>query len=192
MIALNKAILPESVNVSGKFYRIKTSFKYWLRFLELVENHEKNPYSFDFLYENEKPLERIKGFFALLAFCTPKSILPRQLGGKTDEKIIDYTIDADYIYSAFYEQYKIDLLTSNMHWYEFQALFKGLHDTKLNEIIGYRLYKFAGKKKSDFDKEMEQLRRAWELPKNDNEEDEALVRFESLLYGSANVSQSKK
>ena len=82
--------------------------------MELVEKHEENPYSFDFLYENEKPLERIKGFFALLAFCTPKSILPRQLGGKTDEKIIDYTIDADYIYSAFYEQYKIDLLKTSI------------------------------------------------------------------------------
>ncbi|MGP1459145.1 MAG: Gp15 family bacteriophage protein [Treponema sp.] len=38
-------------------------------------------------------------------------------------------------------------------WHKFQALFKGLHDTKLNEIIGYRLYKQTGKKKSDYDRE---------------------------------------
>jgi len=183
MIELNKAILPESVNVSGKFYRIKTSFKYWLRFLELVEKHEENPYSFDFLYEREKPSDRIKGFSALLAFCAPASILPRAMDGISDEKIVDYKIDSDYIYSAFYEQYKIDLLSSKMHWYKFQALFKGLHDTKLNEIIGYRLYKPVDKKKSEFDKDMEKLKAAWTLPKNSNDvDDEALKRFESLLY----------
>ncbi len=182
MIELTKAVLPETVNVSGKFYRIRTSFKYWLRFLELVERHEQNPYEFDFLYVNEKPSDRFKGFSALLAFCSPPSVLPRITSRDTGEKVVDYQIDAEYIYAAFYEQYGIDLVEADMHWYKFQALFKGLHDTKLNEIIGYRLFTPPKGKKSDYDRNMEKLKKAWMLPqKNDSKEDAALARFEALL-----------
>ena len=68
-------------------------------------------------------------------------------------------------------------------WHKFQALFKGLHDTKLNEIIGYRLFTHTGKDKSEYDRDMEKLKRAWALPeKDDGKEDEALSRFQAMLY----------
>lgn len=183
MIELKKAVLPEAVNVSGVLYRIHTSFKYWLRFLELVEQGGQSPYSFDFLYIDKKPVNRIEGYAALLAFCTDPAPLPRVIAGEAGGKVVDYQIDAEYIYAAFYEQYGIDLIEANMHWHKFQALFKGLHDTKLNEIIGYRLFTHTGKDKSEYDRDMEKLKRAWALPeKDDGKEDEALSRFQAMLY----------
>lgn len=183
MIDLKKAGLPESIEVEGSLYPIQTSFKYWLRFLELLEDKTVQPSNFDFLYKDKKPSNREDGVMALVQFCNPPQILPRVQKGDTGGKVIDYTIDADYIYAAFWDQYGIDLVTSDIHWYKFQALFRGLHNTKLNEIIGYRLYEHTGGKKTDHDRQMEDLRRAWELPLEADEEDEDLKEFENRLRG---------
>lgn len=184
MIDLKKAGLPEAVEVEGSLYYIQTSFKYWLRFLELLENKDVTPNDFDFMYRNSKPSNRQDGLLALMQFCNPPEVLPRFKESDGDGKIVDYIIDADYIYAAFMEQYCIDLITSNMHWYKFQALFRGLHDTKLNEIIGYRLYKHTSGKKDSYVRRMEKLRSAWQLPTDIDENDEDLKDFENKLRGT--------
>jgi hypothetical protein len=184
MIDLKKAGLPEAVEVEGSLYNIQTSFKYWLRFLELLENKDVTPNDFDFMYRNSKPSNRQDGILALMQFCNPPEVLPRFRESEGDGKVVDYIIDADYIYSAFLEQYGVDLIISDMHWYKFQALFRGLHDTKLNEIIGYRLYKHTSGKKDSYVRHMEKLRSAWELPTNIDEDDEELKDFESKLRGT--------
>ena len=184
MIDLKKTVLPESVEVEGSLYKIYTSFKYWLRFLELLENKKINLNDFDFMYKAFKPSNRQDGLLALIQFCSPQQLLPRFQEKEEGEKAVDYIIDADYIYSAFLEQYGIDLMISDMHWYKFQALFLGLHDTKLNEIIGYRLYKNTSGKKDNYVRHMEKLRSAWELPNDIDENDEDLKDFENKLRGS--------
>ena len=40
MIELKKTRLPESVEVDGSLYAIHTSFKYFLRFIELLANKD--------------------------------------------------------------------------------------------------------------------------------------------------------
>ena len=184
MIDLKKARLPGAVEVEGSLYNIQTSFKYWLRFLELLENKDVTPNDFDFMYRNSKPSNRQDGILALMQFCNPPEVLPRFRESEGDGKVVDYIIDADYIYSAFMEQYGVDLITSDMHWYKFQALFRGLHDTKLNEIIGYRVYKHTSGKKDSYVRHMEKLRSAWELPTNIDEDDEDLKDFENKLRGN--------
>ena len=181
MIDLKKAGLPESIEVEGSLYYIQTSFKYWLRFLELLENKDIAPNDFDFMYKGSKPSNKQDGILALIQFCNPPELLPRLQENGSGGKVVDYIIDADYIYAAFLEQYGIDLISSDMHWYKFQALFKGLHETKLNEIIGYRLYEYTGGKKDDYVRQMEKLRSAWELPIESDENDEELKDFESKL-----------
>ena len=43
------------------------------------------------------------------------------------------------IYSAFYQQYHIDLAAAKMHWWQFKVLFSGLNeDTQFIKVIGYR------------------------------------------------------
>ena len=181
MIDLKKTGLPESIEVEGGLYYIQTSFKYWLRFLELLETKDTPPNDFDFMYKDSKPSNRQDGVLALIQFCNPPELLPRLQESGGSGKVVDYIIDADYIYAAFFEQYGIDLISSDMHWYKFQALFKGLHETKLNEIIGYRLYEYTGGKKDDYVRQMEKLRSAWKLPMESDENDEDLKDFESKL-----------
>ena len=185
MIDLKKARLPDTIEVDGKLYPIHTSFKYWLCFLELIADNHTPPADFDFMYIQEKPQSRINGLVALVQFCNPPQKLPRtQNDSSSTEKAVDYTIDADYIYSAFLEQYGIDLVESKIHWYKFLSLFKGLHDTKLNEIIGYRLWENTSGKRDAYTRQMEKLRSAWELPQEDDENDEELKAFEAKLYST--------
>lgn len=181
MIELKKHRLPESVEVDGSLYKVHASFKYWLRFLELIGDSKTQPQDFDFMYIEEKPISRLNGLIALVQFCNPQQILPRTKEQGSD-KALDYAIDADYIFAAFMERYGIDLLESDLHWYKFQALLKGLHDTKLNEIIGYRLWENTSGKRDAYTRQMEKLKTAWELPQESDEEDEDLKAFEALLY----------
>ena len=183
MIELKKAGLPESVEVDGSLYAIHTSFKYFLRFIELLATKDAKPQDFDFMYKRQKPQDRESGLIALIQFCNPPQELPRTQGGEeSGEKAVDYAIDADYIFAAFMERYGIDLVENEMHWYKFQALFKGLHDTKLNEIIGYRLWENTTAKRDAYTRQMEKLKTAWVLPQESDEDDGDLKTFEALLY----------
>lgn len=54
--------------------------------------------------------------------------------------IYDYEYDDGYIYSAFLQQYGIDLQDIDyLHWWKFKAMFNSLSsDTKIVEIMEYR------------------------------------------------------
>jgi hypothetical protein len=159
---LDSALLPESINVDGVFYPVRTDFKYWLRFHSLVKNGERHLLTdFDFLYGDEKPEDRQAGFDRLKEFFSPVNVLPRPAGTESTTKLYDFIIDSDLIYAAFFEQYGIDLLETNLHWHKFLALFNALHDTKFNEIVSYRTFKKDSRTK--YEDQMEKLRRMWEI-----------------------------
>ena len=68
---------------------------------------------------------------------------------KQDEEIVEkrkkrkqiYSFEQDdfLIYSAFMEQYGIDLTETKLHWWKFKAMFDGLNDDILfSKVMGYR------------------------------------------------------
>ena len=60
--------------------------------------------------------------------------------GGAKQKSFDFTQDAGSIYASFWQAYKIDLHTADLHWEQFMALFEGLpQDTAIKEIISIRL-----------------------------------------------------
>lgn len=184
MIDLSKKILPTSIEVAGSFYKIKTDFQHWIRFGCALKNKEIVKYNdADFLYDGKIPENRILGFAELIAFLRPERPLPRATSVKSNNKtIVDYEVDANLIYSAFYEQYKIDLLDEklHLHWWKFNALFDGLHGTKLNEIMSYRC--FDENDKTTEKQNLIELRQAWEIeePLSD-EEQKALDEFNAIF-----------
>lgn len=67
----------------------------------------------------------------------------KESSGKSNSSTIniyDFEQDADYIYAAFMEQYKIDLADIDyLHWWKFKSLFYGLNkDIQLSKIMFYR------------------------------------------------------
>lgn len=80
----------------------------------------------------------------------------------TSKRTLDYEKDADFIYSAFMSQYKLDLQDiEQLHWWKFQSLLNGLNEeNRLCEIMKYRsmdLSKIQDKEQKKFYKEMQEL-----------------------------------
>lgn len=171
MFTLKKTGLPQTIDVGGSFFRIKTDYRYFLRFREHLQEKDAKLTDFDYMYVEEKPASRLEGLRKLVEFMNPPQELPRNTGRGKAEIVLDYEIDAPYIYAAFYEQYHIDLLKAPLHWYQFQALIRGLHDTELNNIINARLYKPSGKR-GEYEKARQKQHEAWSLPQPPDAEDE--------------------
>ena len=175
---LTKACLPDSVEVSGRLYKIHTGHSYWFRFSQILDQEKKYLHEFDHLYVDEVPEDRQAGVDALAAFFYEKKELPR-VDGESGPNILDYTIDADLLYAGIMQCYGIDLMEKQYHWHIVRALIGGLEGTKLNTIIGYRCAK-PGK-----NKDLARMQRMWALPEKESESRKAeLESIESVFYGA--------
>ena len=189
MIDLSKVKLPDCIEAAGSFFTIKTDFRSWLNFSRIVNTKGAVVDDVDFIYTDTIPPAENKkeAFEKLLEFFQPKTPLPRPIGESSGGKVLDYEIDADLIYTAFYEQYGIDLLEIDkhghavqIHWHRFLALLSGLHNTKLNEVMSWRSW--TGDTKTEYGKQMQKLRNAWELPEEKDEKvQEDLEKFNQLF-----------
>lgn len=189
MIDLSKVKLPDCIEAAGSFFTIKTDFRSWLNFSRIVNTKGAVVDDVDFIYTDTIPPAENKkeAFEKLLEFFQPKTPLPRPIGESSGGKVLDYEIDADLIYAAFYEQYGIDLLEIDkhghavqIHWHRFLALLSGLHNTKLNEVMSWRSW--TGDTKTEYGKQMQKLRNAWELPEEKDEKvQEDLEKFNQLF-----------
>lgn len=181
MIDLTRNTLPNTVHVNGRDFSVYTDFRVWLRFeISLAEHRGSEPIPVDYLFKNERPV--YCDVRQLLEFARPENVLPRQVRGTSDARLIDFKIDSDFIYAAFLQQYGIDLIdVPELHWHKFLALFRGLKGTKLDEIMGYRCYEKQTNKNID---PYEELREAWELeaPMSE-EEEEMLAEFNRIAGG---------
>lgn len=81
-------------------------------------------------------------------------------------QIYSYEFDDKYIYSAFMEQYKIDLQEIEyMHWWKFRALFDGLsEDTEIVKIMGYRSVNLSQIKDTERRNYYKKMKRLYALP----------------------------
>ena len=174
MIALNKKdrSRQDRVWIDGQDYLIHTEFYHWIAFGKKFENmHREGIEKFslcdlDYLYKVITldgvnygiPENKLAGYEELCKFYNNEQPLPRPIG-KTNIIGIDWLIDSEYIYSAFLQQYGIDLIKTDLHWHDFLSLFNGLRETKLNDIMSSRFYTNTKSKKDP----MEESRKAWEL-----------------------------
>lgn len=129
--------LKESVEIDGRKYSINPDFKTALRVLATLD--EDTPYVKKLVFilksfYNELPptldkaLEGIKSFYGV-----------KEVNEGYFKPIFSFEKDSEYIFSAFYSCYKIDLSQENMHWDIFKALFKGISgDTVFSKIMSIR------------------------------------------------------
>jgi len=175
MISLDKKdrSRQSSIWVDGDEYLIHTAFHYWISFDKKVK--ELKDYSeLDYLYkvttvdgrEYGIPENKESAYKELEAFFINKQPLPRDTG-ETGKNTIDFDIDSERIYCAFLEKYHINLITTDLHWHDFQALYFNLF-YPLDFVIGCRLYEKQKKlsekqREAEEDKRNLQKRYMWEL-----------------------------
>lgn len=122
---------------------------------------------------------------ALLDFYNCNKTYPKPK--KPSNKIgflFDY--DMDLIYAAFVQQYNIDILNTDMHWWKFKSLLDALtNQTKFMQVVGYRLMdisKIKDKKEREKLKELQDFYaiRANNMPAPRTQEEIERELFERL------------
>ena len=97
-----------------------------------------------------------------------KPVKNKKTEDRPQQKIYSFKYDAKYIYSAFLDQYGIDLNEIKyLHWFKFRALFESLKDdNKICEIMGYRAIDLNKIKDEEEKKKYRKLKNKWALPDN--------------------------
>lgn len=170
-----KGGLPNVVMIDGNPYSVYTDFRLWMRFeIEVSRLRRGELIDVSYLFMNDMPMScRIED---LLAFSRPQSELPR-VKKHSDVISLDYELDADYIYAAFMSRYRIDLCEADLHWYQFLALFNGLKNELICDIMTYRCYeKDSGK--TDIYAE---LREMWSIDRITPQEQEERDKFSTYF-----------
>lgn len=162
--------------------KIDTNFRSFILFELLMQDKEIEKEDKIFLALNlffeELPKDIKKGINAILWFYTrgkkikeEKNTENKQKNNK--KKIYSYEHDSDLIYTAFLDQYGLDLNEINyLHWFKFKAMFEGLKsDNKLCEIMGYRAIDVSKIKDKEKKKKYKKLQREYALPDDRTEEE---------------------
>lgn len=89
------------------------------------------------------------------------------------KQIYSYEFDAEYIYSAFMQQYRIDLNSINyLHWWKFRALFTNLsEDVFFSKIMKYRATDLSSIKDKEMKKFYKKMKTLYALPDMRTEEE---------------------
>ena len=157
--------------------KINTNFRSFILFELLMQDNrlkkeEQIMLAIRLFYE-ETPKDLKKAIEGILWFYRCGEEIKENKNVRTKENhrkkaIYSYEYDSKYIYSAFLDQYGIDLnKIDELHWFKFKAMFEGLKsDNKICEIMSYRaidLNKIKNKEERD---KYKQLQRQWALPDN--------------------------
>lgn len=185
--------VPNCIYVKGKRYSIRTDFRIWIMFEQLLlDNSINDNYKLDaavkLVFDNNAGKPHINDDIvqAILNFYNFGRTVENGKGKSSDRnsKIYDYDADDEYIYAAFLQQYGIDLQqVQSLHWWQFKALFCGLTDScKFVEIMGYRAVNLEDVSKSQrpFYRKMKKL---YALPVSADELAKTNKIEEALLAG---------
>lgn len=143
--------LPNTVNIDGKVVPIKTDYRSWLKFIEIVQGYNLENITVEgyvemmdkvisTLFHQSQNIEiTVSLFGVIMAFFTGFTDEKRKSESKSEKPTSDFRIDADEIYTSFVQDYGIRLAESQMHWYEFRTLFSNLSEnTALGKLIRLR------------------------------------------------------
>lgn len=193
-----------AIKFDGETYQINLAFDNVIKYLELVEDDNKNKELEAlklFFGDQEIPLDPdfIESSFKLINETITKSAYQGNSSNDwsmtiAPQHIYSYEQDADAIYSSFMMQYHIDLLKERgkMHWCVFRALFDGLNeDTPIQRIIELRQKNLADVPDEQRSKVM-QLQQYYALKLKKPKTDEDVFNSSSLSSAFASLINAAK
>lgn len=175
-------ILVDKLPADYEGLKINTNFRSFILFELLmqdrkIEKEDKIALALDLFYD-EFPQDIKKAFDGIVWFYTRGKKIKEEKNSKKQQKnvkkkIYSYEYDADLIYTAFLDQYKLDLNDVDyLHWFKFKAMFEGLKaENKICEIMGYRAVDIGKIKDKEEKKKYKNLQREWALPDDRTEEE---------------------
>lgn len=179
-------ILDRLPNITPNGLKIRTDFRESIKFELLMQNsniEEKdkvtlalNLYFYDINIKNEEELKKSVNDILWFYRCGKEETTSqgKETKKETSKRIYSYEFDAEYIYSAFMEQYKIDLNKEHLHWWKFKALFNSLNEEVLfSKIMSYRAIDLSKIKDKAMKKQYKRLKELYKLPdmRSENEKE---------------------
>lgn len=187
-------ILDRLPNITPNGLKIRTDFRESIKFELLMQNsniEEKdkvtlalNLYFYDINIKNEEKLKKSVNDILWFYRCGKEETTSqgKETKKETSKRIYSYEFDAEYIYSAFMEQYKIDLNKEHLHWWKFKALFNSLNEEVLfSKIMSYRAIDLSKIKDKDMKKYYKKMKRLYALPDLRSEEEKENDFAEAFL-----------
>lgn len=165
--------------------KIRTDFRESIKFELLMQNNnidEKdkiklalNLYFYDINIKNTEELKKAIDDILWFYKCGKEGQEEKTSQKATKEhtrRIYSYEFDAEYIFSAFMEQYGINLSRKHMHWWEFKALFNSINENVLfSKIMSYRAIDLSKIKDKDMKKYYKKMKKTYALPDLRSEEE---------------------
>lgn len=195
--------LPTSVIINNLEFKLNTNFRNSIVFEELILNEdiskeEVQNKALELYYNRpiikEYRLPALQGIMWFYSCGRPEEEMEGRKEYNSKAKISDiysFKYDDQFIYSAFLNQYGIDLQDIDyLHWWKFKAMFKSLKsDNKIVEIMGYRsmdLNSIKDGSQKAFYKKMKDL---YKLPEIINKDElEKQKALEEALLNGADIS----
>lgn len=178
---------PKYANINGQRYELNTDFRVGLRCFEAIEDTT--------ICDEERALAVIYLLFGFIPESDLQPFLDKatlflQCGKPREEheehkKDMDFEHDRAYINASFMSDYKLDLNTANLHWWQFCELIQGLTEhcvlSKVREVRNYDLSEIKDNKTR---LKMARAKESLALPvRHTKEELEAIDAFERLFEG---------
>lgn len=133
--------LPETVQIGGAKYDINSDFRTSLKFEQILFDSGLSKEDALLqglgLYYPIRPEDEAEALNKIIWFYMCGETEPGEKK-RNEKRIYSAEHDFKYIYSAFLQQYAIDLTEADMHWWKYRALFASLNDCMLQRIMGYR------------------------------------------------------
>ncbi|MBY6797075.1 bacteriophage Gp15 family protein [Clostridium botulinum] len=187
-------LVPTTIEIEGEEYEINSNFRVSILFELLMQDNS--------ISEENKIIQALQLYYPVIPpninlavdkmlwfYRCGKDILPSKGTGKgKSTQIYNFEYDDDYIYSAFLDQYRIDLQDIEyLHWWKFKALFKALReDNEIVKIMGYRsmdLSKIKDKEEKSYYRKMQEL---YKIPIAKDEKDK-LEEINNILLNGGDV-----
>ena len=130
MINLLFEPLPDTVEVSGNFYKIATDFRDWIAFFDMladteITSRQKISLALQW-FTDEIPPDIFQAYNSLISFASCDGIHfkseSEKSGNSPESPSLSWLYDSAYVLGAFRQVYNIDLIrVEYMHWWEFSA-----------------------------------------------------------------------
>lgn len=161
--------LPTSLLIDGYEYPVNSDFRTMIQFEvmmfdEDLSDKERITQALELFYR-ECPHDIAQAIDRLLWFYRcgkDEESNAKTSGGGSGERIYSFTHDDAYIFSAFLNQYAINLQEIEyLHWWQFRAMFKSLNDSQeFVKIMRFRamdLSKITDKEQKAYYKKMKEI-----------------------------------
>lgn len=190
-------LLPETIEIEDVEYDINSDFRTSMLFELMMSDNE--------LDDKQKIKQALELYY-------PK--IPKNINEATDQllwfyrcgkdvrtsksstkgkstQIYDFDFDDDYIYSAFLDQYGIDLQDANLHWWKFKAMFKSLRENnEIVKIMGYRSTDLSKIKDKDEKAHYKKMKDLYEIQNHmSKDENEKIKSIQEALQNGGDLSE---